>query len=85
VSARRRWSELSERKRKLIMFGVAFEGALKVAALVDIARRPASEIRGSKIAWGTAVLVVNAFGAVPVAYFALGRQPDDERVVDVRS
>jgi hypothetical protein len=33
----------------LIILGAAFEGILKIAALADIKRRPASEVRGSKV------------------------------------
>jgi hypothetical protein len=72
--ARRRWSDLSERSRRLIVLGGVFEGILKIAALVDLKRRPAEEIRGSKPAWATAVVLVNSVGAVPVAYFLLGRR-----------
>jgi hypothetical protein len=41
-----RWSDLSERDRRLIVVGAVFEGALKIAALIDLKRRPAAEIRG---------------------------------------
>jgi hypothetical protein len=51
------------------------EGSLKVAALIDLARRPPAQIRGSKRKWVTAVLLVNSAGAVPIAYFRLGRRP----------
>ncbi len=72
--AGRRWSDLSERARRTILIGVVLESILKIAALVDLARRPASGIRGRKWAWATAVTVVNAFGAAPLAYFRLGRK-----------
>jgi hypothetical protein len=71
---KRRWSELSERTRKLIILGAAFEGLLKMLALIDLRRRPADEIRGSKVKWATAVLLINSFGAVPIAYFLCGRR-----------
>jgi hypothetical protein len=73
--ARRRWSELSERSRRLILLGAAAEGTLKIAALVDIRRRPADRIRGPKPAWVIALVLVNSVGAVPVAYFLVGRRP----------
>lgn len=72
--ARKRWSELSPRSRKLIAAGAAFEGVLKIAALIDIIRRPADRIRGSKKKWALAVVLVNSIGAVPIAYFRYGRQ-----------
>ncbi len=72
--ARRRWRDLSERSRRLIVVAGVLEGILKIAALVDLKRRPAAEIRGSKRAWASAVVLVNSLGAVPVAYFLLGRR-----------
>lgn len=56
------------------MVGGAIEGALKVAALIDLRRRPASEIRGSKARWAVAITLINAAGAVPVLYFRYGRR-----------
>ena len=72
--ANKKWNELSPRTRQLIIAGGVFEGILKVAALVDLARRPASEVRGSKVRWTLAVTLINSVGAVPVAYFAYGRR-----------
>lgn len=72
--ARRRWNDLDPRTRRLIVAGGAVEGALKVAALIDLARRPASEVRGSKARWMAAVVLTNSFGAVPVGYFVWGRR-----------
>jgi len=71
---RNRWNELSPRSRRLIIAGGVFEGVLKVAALTDLARRPASEVRGSKLRWALAVTLVNSVGAVPIAYFVRGRR-----------
>jgi hypothetical protein len=71
--ARKKWNELSPRTRRLVVAGASVEGALKIAALVDLARRPADRVRGSKKAWATAIVLVNSMGAVPVAYFVRGR------------
>ena len=70
----RKWSELSERARKQIIAVAAGEALLKIAALVDIKRRPASEIRGSKWVWAATVGVVNSAGLLPILYFLLGRR-----------
>lgn len=78
---RRRWSELGNRSRRLIIAGAAFEGVLKIAALADIKHRPANQIRGSKSGWATAVALVNSAGAVPLAYFLFGRSTPDARQV----
>jgi hypothetical protein len=77
VTDKKRWNELSERTRRLILIGAVFEGLLKVAALIDIARRPASEIKGSKAKWIVAVILVNSAGALPISYFAYGRKKPD--------
>ena len=72
--AGRKWNELSPRSRRLIVAAATVEGILKTAAVVDIVRRPASEIRGSKWIWAPVVVAVNSFGVVPIAYFAFGRR-----------
>ena len=72
--ANRRWSDLSQRTRRVIVAAGVIETMLKVAALADLRRRPADEIRGSKKAWAAAIIVVNSAGAVPIAYFVRGRE-----------
>jgi len=72
--ARRRWSDLSPRTRRILIAAAAAEGCLKVAALIDIKRRPASQIRGPKWIWAAVVTVVNSLGGAPLAYFAFGRR-----------
>jgi hypothetical protein len=74
MSDKRRWSDLSERTRRLIIIGAVFEGMLKVLALVDLKRRPGTEVRGSKAKWAAAVVLVNSVGAVPLAYLIFGRR-----------
>ncbi len=73
--ATRKWSDLSPRSRRLIMAAAVAEGILKTAALIDIKRRPASQIRGSKWVWVPVVVAINAFGGAPIAYFVFGRRP----------
>lgn len=72
--AKKRWNELSPSARRLILIGAGFEGVLKLAALADLVRRPAEQIRGSKRVWAFAIVVVSSVGAVPIAYFAYGRK-----------
>ncbi len=74
MADRTKWSDRSPRTRRLIVAGGAAEAALKAAALIDMKRRPASQIRGPKWAWAVVVVVANSFGAVPLAYFAFGRR-----------
>ena len=73
-AARRRWSDLSQRTRILLITAAVADGALRVAALIDIQRRPASQIRGRKGMWAAAVALVSSAGVVPVSYFVFGRR-----------
>jgi len=73
-AARRRWRALSKRTRILLITAAAADGALRVAALIDIQRRPASQIRGRKGMWAAAVAIVSSAGVVPVSYFVFGRR-----------
>ena len=50
------------------------DGAVRVAALIDIKRRPASQIRGRKRVWAVAVALINSAGALPISYFVFGRR-----------
>ncbi|MDQ2851337.1 MAG: hypothetical protein M3Y49_11500 [Actinomycetota bacterium] len=69
----KRWNELDPRVRRLIVVCGAVEGVLKVAALIDLGRRPSAQIRGSKARWAAALILINSAGAVPVIYFRYGR------------
>ena len=75
----RRWSDLSGRTRKLIIVTAVAESILKAAALIDIKRRPASQIRGPKWLWAPVVAVVNSLGIVPISYFIFGRRKPGPR------
>ena len=72
--ARRRWSDLSERNRRLLVVGAAVEGVLKIAALIDLRRRPAAAVRGRKWIWATVIALANSVGLVPIGYFLFGRR-----------
>jgi hypothetical protein len=72
--ARRQWSDLSERTRRLLTIAAVAEGFLKLAALIDLRRRPASQVRGPKWLWTTALAIVGSAGVLPISYFVLGRR-----------
>jgi hypothetical protein len=74
MAQKRRWSDLSEGTRRWILIGSAVEGVLKVAALIDLRRRPASDVRGRKWLWATVITLANSVGAVPLGYFLFGRR-----------
>lgn len=69
--ASKRWSELSDRQKRGIILSSTVQIGLLLAALVDIRRRPAEEIRGNKWVW-TAASFVNFIG--PISYFVFGRK-----------
>lgn len=67
----KRWRDVTgAQKRSIIMLGVV-QVCLLGAALWDIRRRPADQIRGSKWLW-TAIVFINYIG--PLAYFIIGRK-----------
>jgi hypothetical protein len=74
VRPKRKWSDLHPRTRRLVVVTGVIEAVLKIAALIDLARRPSTEVRGSKGRWAAAVALTNSLGAVPLAYFAWGRR-----------
>jgi hypothetical protein len=73
--ARMQWNDLDPRARQAIITVGAVEAGLKLGALLDLARRPAGDIRGSKPAWALALVLVNSVGVLPVVYFLAGRRP----------
>jgi len=76
--SRTRWDDLSPGLRRLVVVGAAVEGVLKIAALIDLVRRPAAEVKGSKLRWGLLITLVNSLGAAPLAYFKFGRRKTDQ-------
>jgi hypothetical protein len=69
--AKKKWSELSSRNRRLITVLGAVEVVLMAVAMWDIKRRPAEQIKGPKWLWRS-LAFVSFVG--PLAYFALGRR-----------
>lgn len=70
---KKRWAELSPATRRLVIVVASVEGILKIAALVDLWRRPSDQVRGTKPVWAAALILINSGGAVPIAYFRRGR------------
>jgi predicted cobalt transporter CbtA len=71
MSDKKRWKELSApQKMGGILIGIV-QVSLLIAALVDIRRRPAEQIRGRKLWWVMAAFV-NFIG--PISYFLFGRK-----------
>jgi hypothetical protein len=76
----RRWSDLSDRSRRLIVAAASAEAILKTAVVIDLRRRPASQVRGSKRMWIVAAVLINSVGIGPLSYFVFGRQQHAEGV-----
>ena len=75
----KQWQDLTDRQKRGIVLLGALQIALLVAALIDLRRRPADAINGSKRLW-TAVVFINGIG--PIAYFVVGRKrPAPARVI----
>jgi hypothetical protein len=68
-----KWSDLSPRTRRIVTAAAIAEAGLKAAVLIDLRRRPASQVRGSKKLWA-ASMIVNSAGLIPISYFVLGRR-----------
>ena len=66
-----RWSDLSSRQRGVIVVGAIAELVITTLALRDLTRRPASQVRGSKVLW-VLTFCVQPFG--PILYFVAGRR-----------
>ena len=67
---RGRWNKLSPLQRFGTVFAAFIQVSLLVAALIDLRRRPAAQIRGKKWLW-TLVVFINWVG--PISYFLFGR------------
>ena len=65
------WRDLNTARRTALVVTAAVEVAMTTAALVDLARRPAREVRGPKLAWAVGCFV-QPIG--PAAYFRFGRR-----------
>jgi hypothetical protein len=74
---KKRWSDLTSRQRTAILVAGGVEVVLTTVALLDLARRPRAEVRGSKALWAVGC-VVQPVG--PIAYLMVGRRPTSARV-----
>jgi hypothetical protein len=68
---RKAWADLSPGVRRMISLAGVVQLLLLAAAQLDLLRRRAEDVRGSKWAWRAATLV-NFVG--PIAYFLFGRR-----------
>lgn len=66
-----KWRDLGPAQRIAVVAAAVVELAMTAAALADLVRRPASEVRGPKLAWGLACFI-QPIG--PTAYLRFGRR-----------
>ncbi|MBD7994906.1 PLDc_N domain-containing protein [Arthrobacter sp. Sa2CUA1] len=71
MSRKKTFKDLTAEQKKGLGILSAVQFLLAGAALVDIWRRPRTEIRGSRAAW-SAACAVNFVG--PLSYFVFGRR-----------
>lgn len=69
--AKKKWSDLTSGQRTAAIVAGCVQLSLAATAWVDLARRPAEEVVGSKAKWA-AIIAINWVG--PIAYFARGRR-----------
>ena len=70
MASTRSWSDLTSGQRAAVAGAAVVELTLTTLALVDLARRPSSQVRGPKPLW---VLACFVQPVGPIAYLALGR------------
>ncbi len=71
IPSRKHWHELSGAQQAGIVVMTIVQLSLLAAALLDLRRRPAEEINGTKRMW-TAAAFINVIG--PISYFVWGRK-----------
>jgi len=69
----KRWRELSRRQQAIIVAAGFVQELLSAATLLDLRRRPITQVRGTKKLW-VAAAFVNFVG--PIAYFSFGRRAE---------
>ena len=69
--SKKNWSHLTVAQKRIIYVAGAAEVVATAAAMRDLARRPADQVRGPKAAWVVAFFV-QPVG--PLAYFAAGKR-----------
>ena len=71
---KKQWKDMSPGRRTGTMVFSAVQVSLALAAWIDLARRPANQVKGKKGIWA-GIIAVNYIG--PIAYFLKGRQTEE--------
>lgn len=71
MSAKKKWSDMSSKQRRMVSAAGAVQIGLMAAMNRDLSRRSDAELRGPRLLWRAASFM-NYVG--PVAYFLFGRR-----------
>lgn len=71
MAPKKTWSDLTPGQQRIIIGAGAVEAAITSMAVIDLARRPRSLVRGPKAVW-LALFAVQPVG--PIAYLVRGRR-----------
>lgn len=66
--------DLLQRMIPLLIPLLIIQLGLMIAAVIDLARRPEEQVKGSKILWVLVIVLVNFIG--PIIYFVVGRKDE---------
>ena len=69
---KKKWSDMTPGQKTGTLVVGAVQLSLAAAAWADLAKRPSSQVKGSKIKWAF-VIAMNFIG--PILYFTKGRVP----------
>lgn len=72
--AKQQWNQLDPRTRRVVVVAAALDASLRVAALVDLARRTPGQVRGRRGRWAAALALVSSGGVLPLVYFRRARR-----------
>lgn len=70
--SKKKFADLGRGQQALVVVLAVVQLSLATAAWVDLARRPADRVSGSKAKWALTI-AINFFG--PIRYFRKGRRP----------
>lgn len=72
--AKKRWNDLSPNAKTAVIAVAAVDAGLRAWALRDLAGRQASQVKGPKWLWGSALGLLSTSGVLPVIYLVAGRK-----------
>ncbi|MCG6567631.1 hypothetical protein [Tessaracoccus sp. ZS01] len=72
--AKKKFEDLPGWVRALMGLGGTADVVLRIAAMIDVARRDKDEVNGPKAVWLPALGAVSSMGLLPLAYFRWGRR-----------